>query len=172
VRRRDFIALIGGAAAATWPLAARAQTLRRIFRIGTASPNPRAFIGWVAFDQRMRELGYVEGQNLVFEFIDNGDQLDRMGEAIEELVRRKVDVIVDSSGTEQSLKVALAATSTLPIVTIAIQYDPVALGHVSSLARQAMSPASTFVDRNWLKSRWSFLLRPVPGGHDWACSGT
>ena len=164
MRRRDFIALIGGAAAATWPLAARAQTLRRIFRIGTASPNPRAFIGWVAFDQRMRELGYVEGQNLVFEFIDNGDQLDRMGEAIEELVRRKVDVIVDSSGTEQSLKVALAATSTLPIVTIAIQYDPVALGHVSSLARPTGNVTGVYLRRPELvEKQMELLAQTCPG---------
>ena len=106
--RREFITLLGGAAAA-WPVGARAQTLPRIFRIGTASPNPRPFIGWVAFDQRMRELGYLEGQNLVFEFIDTADQLDRMSEAIQDLVRRKVDVIVESSGTEHGLKVALDA---------------------------------------------------------------
>jgi putative ABC transport system substrate-binding protein len=157
IGRREFISLLGGAAAA-WPVGARAQTLPRIFRIGTASPNPRPFIGWVAFDQRMRELGYLEGQNLVFEFIDTADQLDRMSEAIQDLVRRKVDVIVESSGTEHGLKVALAATSTLPIVMIAIQYDPVALGHVSSLSRPGGNVTGVYLRRPELVEKQMELL--------------
>src|SRR5262245_30881756 len=119
VKRREFISLIGVAAA--WPLAARAQQAPpRILRVGTASPNTRTFPFWMAFDQRMRELGYIEGQNLAFEFIHTGDRVDRMSEAIRDLVRRKVDIIVESSGNEQGLKEAIAATSTLPIVMIAI----------------------------------------------------
>ena len=153
MKRREFITLLGGAVAA-WPLAARAQQAPpRILRVGTASPNTRTFPFWMAFDQRMRELGYLEGQNLAFEFIHTGDRVDRMSEAIRDLVRRKVDIIVESSGTEQGLKEAIAATSTLPIVMIAIQYDPIALGHVDSVARPAMSPAFTCAGRNWSQSR-------------------
>jgi len=56
MRRRQFITLLGGVAAA-WPCGASAQAPPRILRVGTASPNRRAFIGWVSFEQRMRELG-------------------------------------------------------------------------------------------------------------------
>ena len=135
MNRRAFITLIGGAAA--WPFAARAQQQApvRVLRVGTASPNARTFPFWVAFDQWLRELGYIEGQNLDFEFIHTGDRVDRISEAIQELVRRKVDVIVESSGHELGLEAALAATATLPIVMIALQYDPIELGHVNSLAR-------------------------------------
>ena len=61
----------------------------------------------VSFEQRMRELGYIQGQNFAFELIDTGDQVARMSEAVQELVRRKVDVLVESSGVEQGLKAAL-----------------------------------------------------------------
>jgi putative ABC transport system substrate-binding protein len=121
-----------------------------MLRVGTASPNPRAFTFRVAFDQRMRELGYIEGQNLVFEFIDTRDRIDRISEGIQELVRRKVDVIIESSGNEQGLKMALATTNTLPIVIIAIQYDPVALGYVSSLARPTGNVTGIYLRRREL----------------------
>ena len=97
IPRRDVMRLIS--LAVSWPIAARAQQAPpRMLRVGTASPNPRAFIGWVAFDRRMRELGYIEGQNLAFEFVHTGDRIDRVSEAIQEFVQRKVDVIVESSG--------------------------------------------------------------------------
>jgi putative tryptophan/tyrosine transport system substrate-binding protein len=160
--RRKFITLIGAAAA--WPLAARAQTPPRMPRVGTASPNSRAFIGWVAFDQRMRELGYIEGQNLAFEFIDTGDRVDRVSEAIQELVRRKADVIVESSGTEQGLKMALAAAGTVPIVMIAIAFDPIALGHVSSLARPTGNVTGVYLRRPELvEKQMALLAQNFPG---------
>jgi putative ABC transport system substrate-binding protein len=165
MRRREFVTLLGGAAAASWPLAARAQQAPpRMLRVGTASPNPRAFIGWVAFDRRMRELGYIERQNLAFEFIDTGDRVDRMSEANQELVRRKVDVIVESSGNERGLKAALAATGTLPIVMIAIQYDPVALGHVSSIARPTGNVTGLYLRRPELvEKQVEILAQASPG---------
>ena len=129
MKRREFITLLGGAAAA-WPLEARAQQPSRTLRVGTASPNSRAFIGWAAFDQRLRELGWIEGQNLAFEFIDTRDQADRVSGAIQRTRPAQSRRYRGSSGNEQGLKAALAATGTVPIVIIAIQYDPVALGHV------------------------------------------
>ena len=110
MQRRQFITLLGGAAAA-WPCGASAQAPPRILRVGTASPNRRAFIGWVSFEQRMRELGYIQGQNFAFELIDTGDQVASISEAVQELVRRKVDVLVESSGVEQGLKVARCRSS-------------------------------------------------------------
>src|SRR5262245_7852554 len=164
VKRREFISLLGGAVA-VWPLAARAQQAPpRILRVGTASPNTRTFPFWMAFDQRMRELGYIEGQNLAFEFIHTGDRVDRMSEAIRDLVRRKVDIIVESSGTEQGLKEAIAATSTLPIVMIAIQYDPIALGHVDSVARPTGNVTGVYLRRPELVAKQVEMLAQLAPG--------
>jgi len=92
MKRREFITLLGGGAA--WPLSARAQQ-PRMLRIGSVSSiNPRSAFFWVAFDQRMRELGYVEGQNLAVEFINLNGRIDRYGEETKELVRRNVDIII------------------------------------------------------------------------------
>jgi ABC-type uncharacterized transport system substrate-binding protein len=165
MKRRAFITLLGGGAAA-WPLGAGAQqqTPPRMLRLGTASPNARTFPFWAAFDQRLRELGYIEGQNLAFEFIHTGDRVDRISEAIQDLVRRKVDVIVESSGHELGLKAALAATNTLPIVMIAIQYDPIALGHVDSLARPTSNVTGLYLRRPELVAKQMEILAQMSPG--------
>jgi len=76
MKRREFITLLGGGAA--WPLAARAQTPPKMLRVGVVSlVNPRTATFWVAFDRRMRELGYVEGQNLTIDFVNLNSQNDR-----------------------------------------------------------------------------------------------
>src|SRR5947208_832668 len=130
LKRREFITLLGGAAAA-WPLAARGQQskLARIgaLYIGTADAE--------SFKKELREglrgLGYVEGQNIAFEFRSAEGKLDRLPELAAELVRLKVDVIV-----ALYVPCALAAkqaTQDIPIVIIAA--DPVETGIVPSLAR-------------------------------------
>jgi putative tryptophan/tyrosine transport system substrate-binding protein len=134
LKRRKFITLLGGAAAA-WPLASRAQTPPKMLRVGVVSlANPRTTTFWVAFDRRMRELGYVEGQNLTIDFVNLNGQIERYGEATKEVVRRKADIII-ATGPERGLTSAIAATDTLPIVMIAVDYDPFARGYVQSLAR-------------------------------------
>src|SRR5262245_63509026 len=134
MKRREFITLLGGAAAA-WPLHARAQGSSALLRVGIVSgATPRNATPFVQLDQRLRELGYVEGQNFALEFISLNGELERYGEAMKELVRRKVDIII-AFGTEIALKGAIAATDTLPIVMVAIDYDPLASGYVASLAR-------------------------------------
>jgi putative ABC transport system substrate-binding protein len=133
LRRRDFIRLLGGVAA--WPLAAGAQQpSNKPLHVGTAQVGPRGRPQMVAFEQRLRELGYVEGKNLSLEFINVEGQLDRYGDAMKELVRRNVDIVL-APGPEIALKSAVAATQTLPIVTIAMDYDVVAKGYVESLSR-------------------------------------
>lgn len=102
-------------------------------RVGTVSTQPRTTPLWVHFDQRLRELGYVEGRNLAVEFLESS-QYDRYGEFTKELVRRKVDIII-ASGIEIALTSAMAATKTLPIVMVTIDYDPIERGYVTSLAR-------------------------------------
>jgi putative ABC transport system substrate-binding protein len=131
MRRRDFITLVGGAAA--WPLAVRAQQ-PAMFRIGSCSARhpARGFLG--PFGIRLGELGYVEGQNLTLDYIDLQNRIDGYEPAMRQLVERKADVLI-AFGPEVSLKAAVAATKTVPIVMAAIDYDPFALGYVTSLAR-------------------------------------
>ena len=109
MRAREFISLLGGAAAA-WPLFAHAQERPKPLRIGTVSLNRRASAQRVAFEQRLRELGYIEGQNLVIEYINAPDRPDRIDEAARELVQRNVDIIVLENHI--TLKSVMSATST------------------------------------------------------------
>ena len=133
MRRRDFITLLGGAAAA-WPLAARAQQPTKILRVGTVAGTPRSSPQWVAFNRRMGELGYQEGRNFSFDFLQAASSADEYEVLYRKLAARVPDVIL-AIGPEIGLRSALAVTRTLPIVMIAIDYDPLARGYVTSLAR-------------------------------------
>ena len=106
------------------PLAVQAQPAQKVFRVGLLSTaNPRSAPQFVAFAQRLRELGYVEGQNFAFEFRNAAGQVERLANLAAELVRLPVDVLV-AAGPEVTLQAARQATSTLPIVMVAINYDP------------------------------------------------
>jgi putative ABC transport system substrate-binding protein len=131
MRRREFITLLGGAAA--WPLAARAQQPVKVLRVGTVAGTPKSSPQWVAFERRMGELGYQEGKNFSFDFLQVSST-DEYEILYRKLTARMPDVIL-AIGPEIGLKSALAVTRTLPIVMIAIDYDPLALGYVTSLAR-------------------------------------
>ena len=97
LKRREFITLVGGAAA-TWPLAVRAQRSSKIARIGYLSTaNPRSAPNFAAFEQRLRELGYVEGQNIVIEYRNAEGEVDRLPDLAADLVRLDVNVIVTAS---------------------------------------------------------------------------
>jgi putative tryptophan/tyrosine transport system substrate-binding protein len=133
MRRREFITLLSGAAIAC-PPSVRAQTQPKMLRVGVLSASQRTQLFWVAFEQRLRELGYLEGQNLAVEFILVRGQPDRYGEAAQELIRRKADIIV-VGGAEGALQGVMAATSSLPIVADFPNSDPIARGIVTSLAR-------------------------------------
>ena len=127
MRRREFITLLGGAAAA-WPIAASAQQPGKIPRIGIIDDAPR----WNAFRHGLRDLGYLEGQNIAFDYAYGDGVPERLAEAAAALVRRRVDVIA-TFGTPASFA-AKQATTTIPIVMISIG-DPVRAGLVPSLAR-------------------------------------
>jgi putative ABC transport system substrate-binding protein len=134
MRRRDFINLIGGAAA--WPLAARAQQPERMRRIGVLqglAPNDPEYKRRVGgLTQGLQELGWIEGRNIAFEFRYPEGRLDRIPAYAAELVRANVDVIV-TQGTEAA-QAARNATGTIPIVMAQIG-DAVGAGLVASLAR-------------------------------------
>jgi len=134
MRRREFVTLIGGAA--TWPLAARAQQPQgRVATIGWlgsfSSETSRPLLA--AFHQGLKEIGYVEGQNVTIEYRWADNQYARLPEQAADLVRRHVDLIV-AAGGEPAALAAKAATSTIPIVFSALD-DPVRVGLVASFNR-------------------------------------
>src|SRR5215469_2128577 len=135
MRRREFITLVGGAAAA-WPLTARAQPARTMGRIGVLGPslsNPFASTLYQAFLAQLRELGFSEGQNLVAEYQAMDDARGPFVATIE-LMRSQPDLVV-ALGPEVALQAVVGASGSVPIVFIAVNYDPVARGYVTSVAR-------------------------------------
>jgi putative ABC transport system substrate-binding protein len=133
MKRREFITLLGGAAAA-WPIAARAQQPVKVPRIGflgaaSASSYASQLEG---FRLGLHDLGYVEGTNLLIEYRWAQGEYERLRELMDELVRSNVDVIV-THGTPAAL-IVKQATATIPVV-VALLGDPVASGIVASVAR-------------------------------------
>jgi putative ABC transport system substrate-binding protein len=133
MRRRDILALVGGAVA--WPLTVRAQTPARVWRVGLVETTPIELnaANLAAFRGGLRALGYVEGQNLVIEyrFITEGG-VERFRPLVSELIGLDVDVLV-TRGTPATLA-AKQATAIVPIVMAAIA-EPVAVGAVTNLSR-------------------------------------
>jgi putative ABC transport system substrate-binding protein len=118
------------------PLPAEAQQAGKVYRIGWLrfSSSPPTGRTHIAFRHRLRELGYVEGQNLVLEYRSAKYKHDRYPEIAAELVRLKVDVIV-TSPAPPAIRAAQQATRTIPIIMAGVYVDPVAAGFVASLAR-------------------------------------
>ncbi len=131
MRRRDFIALLGGVPASL-PFMAQAQQASGVLRVGVlATFESDAWL--VAFEQRLVELGYRDGQNFVFDFVKvKSSAAEDVEAGFRETVARKADVLL-ANGPEFMLKAALAATQTTPIVMVALDYDPIARGYITGL---------------------------------------
>jgi putative tryptophan/tyrosine transport system substrate-binding protein len=159
LRRREFITLVGGAAAA-WPLAARAQQpavkLPTIGFLGASTSSNWA--QWsAAFVQRLRELGWIEGRTVAIEYRWAEGRSERSAEIANEFVRLKVDVIVTVGS---AVLPAMHATSTIPIV-FAIAVDPVGSGMVASLARPGGNVTGLSVQSVDLAGKRLELLREL-----------
>src|SRR5215813_9525970 len=162
MRRREFITLLGGAAA--WPLAARAQQrgvpVVGFLRGGTAAANANLL---AAFRKGLSETGFVEGRNLAIEFRWGLDSPERRAEAAADMVRRKVDVIV-APGFSVAALAAKALTATIPIV-FTTSGDPVELGLVPSLNRPGGNVTGfTDMSSEIIPKQFNLLHELVPRG--------
>jgi putative ABC transport system substrate-binding protein len=155
MKRREFIALVGGAAAL--PLSARAQQdARKIPRIGIIDDTPL----WDAYRQGMRERGYVEGKSIAYEYRASDGKPERLAAAAADLVRLPVDLIA-TYGTPPS-RAAKAATSTIPIVAISVG-DPVATGLVRSLAHPGGNvTGNTIISPDLAPKRLQLIKEVIP----------
>jgi putative ABC transport system substrate-binding protein len=161
MRRRKFIALLGGAAA--WPLAGRAQQTRRLLRIGflsDQSERPHPFNARDYFLKRLRELGYQDQGNVVIEYRYAAGELNRLPVLASELAALPVDVLI-AIGTPAS-KEAVTATGKIPIVFSRVA-DPVASGLVKSLAYPGgNATGTTVITSDLAEKRHALLKEAVP----------
>ena len=158
MRRREFITLLGGAAA--WPLAARAQQVGRLPTIGFLGANTASTqrTSTDAFVQRLRELGWIENQTVAIEYRWGEGRDERFAEIAAEFVRLKVDVIL-TFATPSSIA-AKNATAVIPIV-FAAAGDPVGTGLVASLARPGGNITGLSIQQTDLASKRLEMLREV-----------
>src|SRR5499433_2458086 len=140
IKRREFIKLIGGAAA--WPLAALAQQ-HKMLRVGFVGMQTREAPHYTNFLRRMAELGYQEGRNFTFDYIQTPN-LEGYEKNYRELAARKVDVFL-AVGNERALRAAISAADGRPIVFLAIDFDPLAKGYVANLSRPGGNVTGIFV---------------------------
>jgi putative tryptophan/tyrosine transport system substrate-binding protein len=156
VNKREFVTLLGGAAAA-WPLAARAQQVDKLRTIGfLGASTPSAWSQWTAaFVQRLRELGWTEGRTVAIEYRWAEGRSERYTDIATEFVRLNVDVIVTVGSAVAAAK---QVTSTIPIV-FAIAVDPVGSGMVASLARPGGNATGISVQSPELAGKRIEILR-------------
>jgi putative tryptophan/tyrosine transport system substrate-binding protein len=160
--RREFISLLGGAAA-TWPLTARAQQAERVRRVGVlmhlAADDPEGQPRITAFEQGLRELGWAVGRNLRIDYRWAAGDPDRLRKYAAELAVLAPDVILAGGGTP--LVVALQqATATVPIVFVGVA-DPVGAGLVGSLARPGSNATGFTVYEYSISGKWLELLKEI-----------
>jgi putative ABC transport system substrate-binding protein len=134
MRRRNFLSVLGGAAA--WPLVAHGQQPGRLIRLAFLGPtlnNPAWIEQYQAFRTRLGELGFREGQNITTDYLSIDDPRGPFVN-VAELMRSPPDLLV-ASGPEPALQSVVGASGFIPVIMVAINFDPVARGYVQSLAR-------------------------------------
>jgi putative ABC transport system substrate-binding protein len=160
MKRRDFISGLGAAAA--WSLAARGQQVGKVPRVGVLSTaNPRSTSFFRAFEQRMHDLGYTEGRNIAFEYRSAEGDVQKLPVLATDLVHLDVDLVVTS--TELATRAMRDATATIPILMVAINYDPIALGFIESIARPGTNVTGLFFQHlDLLAKRFGLFKEMLP----------
>ncbi|MFL5044043.1 MAG: ABC transporter substrate-binding protein, partial [Xanthobacteraceae bacterium] len=165
MRRREFIALLGGAAAVGWPRAARAQQGERVRRIGALIPravnDPESVARIAAFAQVLQQLGWAEGRNLRIDTVWAGGSVEAIRKHAAELVADAPDVILAHGGT--TVGPLLIVTSALPIVFVSVT-DPVGAGFVENLARPGGNATGFTLLEFSLSGKWLELLKEIAPG--------
>jgi putative ABC transport system substrate-binding protein len=162
MKRREFVTLLGGAAA-SWSLTARAQQAGKLPTIGFLGADASAFSPWTAaFVARLRELGWIEGKTIAIEYRWSQGRSERYAEIAAEFVRLKVDVIVTVGS---AVPIVRQATAVIPIV-FAVGIDPVGAGLVASLAKPGGNVTGLSIQANELAGkRLEFARELVPQLH-------
>ncbi len=159
--RRELITLLGGAATAScsWPLAAHSQPQPKLLRVGFVGVQVRESPFYAAFLKRMADLGYREGRNLAFEYIQTPN-IDGYEESYRQLAARGIDVFL-AVGNERALQAALAAAEGRPIAFLAVDFDPLAKGYVANLSRPGGNVTGIFVRQLELAAKRVEIAREV-----------
>jgi len=161
LKRREFITLLGGATAA-WPLAARAQQRERVRKVGVLSAvdDQNNKLRLAAFQQRLQQLGWTDGNDVQIDYRFAGGTLQSYGKDAAELVALAPDVILTLG---RALEVMLQATRTAPIV-FAYSADPVGAGFVESLSRPGGNATGFLLFEYDLSAKWLELLKEIAPG--------
>jgi putative ABC transport system substrate-binding protein len=160
-KRRQVITLLGKAAifpSLLWPLAARGEAKPKMLRVGYVGVQSPDAPLYKAFRNRMAELGYQEGRNFSFEYLQTPD-IEGYGPAYRELAARQIDIFLAVG--EPGLRAARAAAGPLPIALLAVDFDPMAKGYVASLARPGGNITGMVVQQMELAAKRIELLREV-----------
>ena len=158
MRRREFIAVLGGAA--TWPFAALAQEPGRTYRLGCLFAGRVQELWWNAFLDPARRHGFIEGQNLTADYCDFAQHVDLLSEWADELTKSRVDLI--AAAGDPAIRAAQKATKTIPI--LAITDDMVGAGLVNSMARPDGNTTGVSILATELDGkRQELLIEAVPG---------
>jgi|ERR1700730_2713698 putative ABC transport system substrate-binding protein len=167
MKRRAFIAALCGVA--PWPVVTRGQQaagkISRVGYIGTnRAPGSLGAAIYQAFLEELQKQGFRIGQNLIVEFRPLEQNLDALSRDAAELVRSNVDVLL-TDGTETALRAAVSASSTIPVVMIATNFDPIARGYAKSLPQPGGNITGVFLRQTELAQKQTELLsQAVPGG--------
>ena len=155
--RRSFLGILAGGLLAT-PLAAEAQVGAKAPRIGFLAVVSRSEPGIRAFEEKLHDLGYVGGRSIAIEFRTGAANPDLLPDLAAELVRLDIALLV-AGGAEPAARAARKVAGTLPIVIVAIDYDPIALGYAASLGRPGGNVTGVFLQQIELTKKRVELIR-------------